>query len=259
MYVPDFDALNHVSLTRPGIASILPPSAGIHHEWMTSVSGDGDVELHGDAGRGAQVVDRDRAVRVLELPVELASRHRHVELLLAGRRAGMSLIPGSSMKTKAAIRKRITTGTAVHSELEVGRAVDLRAVLEARPLAPAVAEDEDHEQRLDHHEDDEREERDEEVAVADLSAFGDSGETGANCASAEGATTAASEHEAERNEETAHRLPFYERAPRLVPGNSRPPAGGSRAAVRGLRERHRAVGGERLSASRAAPSSSSAS
>ena len=32
-------ASNHVSFVRPGIASILPPSAGIHHEWMTSESG----------------------------------------------------------------------------------------------------------------------------------------------------------------------------------------------------------------------------
>ena len=40
VYVPVFDALNQVSFTRPGIASILPPSAGIHHEWMTSVSGE---------------------------------------------------------------------------------------------------------------------------------------------------------------------------------------------------------------------------
>ena len=32
-------ARNHVWLTLPGIASILPPSAGIHHEWITSHSG----------------------------------------------------------------------------------------------------------------------------------------------------------------------------------------------------------------------------
>ena len=32
-------AWNHVLLTLPGIASIFPASAWIHHEWMTSQSG----------------------------------------------------------------------------------------------------------------------------------------------------------------------------------------------------------------------------
>ena len=37
-YVPG-EALNHVSLTRPGIASILPPSRGTHQLWLTSPAG----------------------------------------------------------------------------------------------------------------------------------------------------------------------------------------------------------------------------
>ena len=36
---PSLLAWNQVSFVTPGIASILPPSAGIHQEWMTSVSG----------------------------------------------------------------------------------------------------------------------------------------------------------------------------------------------------------------------------
>ena len=34
--VPVRSALNHVWFVRPGMASILPPSAGIHQLWMTS-------------------------------------------------------------------------------------------------------------------------------------------------------------------------------------------------------------------------------
>ena len=36
---PARSALNHVSFVTPGIASNLPPSAGIHQEWITSKSG----------------------------------------------------------------------------------------------------------------------------------------------------------------------------------------------------------------------------
>ena len=38
-YSPASSARNHVWLTTPGMASILPPSARNHHEWMTSWSG----------------------------------------------------------------------------------------------------------------------------------------------------------------------------------------------------------------------------
>ena len=37
--MPGALALNHVTFVVPGIASNLPPSAGIHHEWITSKSG----------------------------------------------------------------------------------------------------------------------------------------------------------------------------------------------------------------------------
>ena len=75
VYVPPSSASNHVSFVLPGIASILPPSAGIHHEWMTSVSGSRDLEADGHAGGRAHRVDRDDAVRILVLPVELAAGH----------------------------------------------------------------------------------------------------------------------------------------------------------------------------------------
>ena len=39
VYTPGASASNQVSFTVPGIASILPPRAGIHHEWITSSSG----------------------------------------------------------------------------------------------------------------------------------------------------------------------------------------------------------------------------
>ena len=81
VYVPGLSASNQVSLTTPGIASILPPSAGIHHEWMTSESGARDLEAYGNARRGAHRVDRDDAVRILVLPVELAARDVDLEPL----------------------------------------------------------------------------------------------------------------------------------------------------------------------------------
>ena len=37
--MPGSSTSNQVSFTTPGIASIFPPSAGIHQEWMTSSSG----------------------------------------------------------------------------------------------------------------------------------------------------------------------------------------------------------------------------
>ena len=39
MNMPARFASNQVVFVRPGMASILPPSAGIHQEWITSQSG----------------------------------------------------------------------------------------------------------------------------------------------------------------------------------------------------------------------------
>ena len=56
----------------PGIASILPPSCGTHQLWRTSVSG-AKTSSWTTLSAGAIIVpDRDRAVRVVEHPVELA-------------------------------------------------------------------------------------------------------------------------------------------------------------------------------------------
>ena len=69
-YVPG-DALNHVSLTRPGIASILPPSRGTHQLWFTSFVGCRHVEVHDGVGGRQHLVHGDGPVRVAEQPVEL--------------------------------------------------------------------------------------------------------------------------------------------------------------------------------------------
>ena len=92
----------------------LAAERGIHQEWMTSASG-ATTEPDGRARRRAQVVDRDDAVRILVLPVELAAGHLDLELLLAGGRVRDVLDPGSSMKTNAAMTNRTITGPAVHA------------------------------------------------------------------------------------------------------------------------------------------------
>ena len=57
--LPGFSAWNQVWLIWPGIAWILPPSAGIHQLWMTS--GDDDLEIDDGAGRDVERADRPRA------------------------------------------------------------------------------------------------------------------------------------------------------------------------------------------------------
>ena len=113
------------------------------------------------------MVDRDRAVRVLVLPVELAPRDRDVDLLLSRGRLRDVLDPGELDEDERSDEEQHDDRPRGPGQLDLRRAVDVRAVLEARALAAAVAEDEDEEQRLDEHEDPEREGRDEEVAVAD--------------------------------------------------------------------------------------------
>ena len=141
-YVPG-GALNHVSLMRPGIASILPPSCGTHQLWLTSFVGRGHVEVHDRVGRRDHLVRSRRAVRVAEEPVELVRLDRDPRLVwpLA---AGASVMRQHARRRTAASATRTTVGTSVQTELRVpARSVcGPSSVRGAR--AAAVA---DHEQR----------------------------------------------------------------------------------------------------------------
>ena len=147
----------------------------------------------------------------------------------------MSLIPGSSMKTNAAMRKRTITGPGGPRELELRRAVDLRASSKrarfwrryfqmnaiSNPstrtkIATTKIETKSQLSRIPR--------RSATRAPREL------GEAGAQ-----------RQREGERGD--AHRLPFYERARGPVSGNARTPSRGRRATVRRVRERGRAGGG----------------
>ena len=80
---------------------------------------------------------------------------------------GMSLMPGSSMKTNAPMRNRTTTGTPSRQARASSRRAPALRALEARSLLAAVADDEGDQEALDENEDPDDEDRDEEEAVAD--------------------------------------------------------------------------------------------
>ena len=74
-------------------------SAGIHHEWITSSSGAVTSSRTGTPAGHAQRVDRDHAVRVLVLPVELAPDDAARRAGPRPRRAaGSSEIPGAGRR-----------------------------------------------------------------------------------------------------------------------------------------------------------------
>ena len=160
-------AANHVVLTLPGIASILPPSAGIHHECTTSQSGAVTSKLDGAPLGRPEPVDRDDAVRVAELPRELRAGHLDDEVLLAARGGGDVLDPGQLREDERGDREEDHDGRDRPRDLEPVGAVDLRAVRVARPVSPPVADDEHDEQHLDEQEDRDDEGGDEPPALAD--------------------------------------------------------------------------------------------
>jgi hypothetical protein len=118
--VPSFSAWNHVSVVTPGIASIFPPSEGIHHEFLLT-------------RRRLRDVFDPRQLDEHESTDEEQDEHRP-------RRP---------------------------CQLELRRAVDLGAILEAIASLAAVLPDEGDEKSLDEHEDRGDEDRDEEPAVSD--------------------------------------------------------------------------------------------
>ena len=110
---------------------------------------------------GAHRVDRDDAVRVLELPVVLAPGHGDLELPTCTRR-GDVLDPRQLDEDERSDEEEHDYRERRPCELELRRTVHLRPVLEAGALVPTVAVDERDQESLDEQEDREREDRHEE-------------------------------------------------------------------------------------------------
>ena len=92
----------------------------------------GHLEAHGHAGRRAHLVDRDDAVRILVLPVELPAGHLDLELLLT-RRSFRDVLDSRQLDEHEGRDEEEHDDRAGRPrELELRRAVGLRAVLEAR-------------------------------------------------------------------------------------------------------------------------------
>ena len=125
-----------------------------------------DVLVHDLVGRRDHPVDRDGAVRIAEQPVELVT--------FDGDRR---LVGGRGLRRVGDARQLVEDERADHGEdhdrdhgpddLEPRRAVDLRSLGRARPLAAAVLDDERDQRPLDEQEDDAGEDRDEDERVVD--------------------------------------------------------------------------------------------
>ena len=102
---PGLSALNQL-FVRPGIASILPPSAGIHQLWITSSSGAVTVERD-DRPTGTR--RRSTAIAPFgyrELPVELVALDLDVERARPALAVGDVLDPGQLVEDEGADRRR---------------------------------------------------------------------------------------------------------------------------------------------------------
>src|SRR5262249_24891322 len=126
-----------------------------------------DVDLH-DAVHGyVQLVDRDRAVRVRELPVELVAVDPDDE------RSALRLRRRHVPDARQLVEAETDDDREDHDrhgspeEPEPRRAVDLRPFLRPRPVPAPVSDDEPDQRTLDEDEDETREDRDQLVALVD--------------------------------------------------------------------------------------------
>src|SRR5581483_466770 len=124
------------------------------------------LEPHDAPGRDDHRVDRELAVRVAELPVELVRLHLDRQLL-AGSRGGHVLDPGELVEDEGGDRGEDQDRDDRPGDLEPGRAVDLHPLCVARPAPPPVADHEPDERAFDDDEDEGREPEDHPVGVVD--------------------------------------------------------------------------------------------
>ena len=138
--------------TRPGIASIFAAEVR-NPPRVVDVERQADhVLVHDLVGRGDHPVDRDRAVRVAEEPVELVPLDVTV-VSSAAAALGALEIPGSSQKMNDADRGEDQDRDDGPDDLEPGRAVDLGPSAVRDALAAPVLDDEQDEDALDAEED----------------------------------------------------------------------------------------------------------
>ena len=156
VYTPGSSASNHVSLTVPGDGVDLPAERGDPPGVDDVVVRCGHLERDRDAGGSAHRVDRDHAVRVLVLPVELASHDPDLEPLTLGSRGRHVLDARKLDEHERGDREQDDHGERRPGELELGRAVDRRALLEPGSAPAPVPDDEREQQALDEDEDRER-------------------------------------------------------------------------------------------------------
>ena len=99
----------------PGIASIFPPSDGIHHEWMTSRSG---AVMRSRTGTPAGA--RMWSIAIAPFSYSYCQKNWRPLTRTSIRSppapaSGTFVIPGSSMNTNVAIAARMSTGAPVHA------------------------------------------------------------------------------------------------------------------------------------------------
>src|SRR5436305_695685 len=102
-----------------------------------------DVDLHDLTGGRVQLVDRDRAVRVRELPVELVRVDADVQRSTRGRPRRDVLDPRELVEDERDDAREDHDRDRCPDQLEPRGAVDLRAFRVARPPAAPVADAED--------------------------------------------------------------------------------------------------------------------
>ena len=126
-----------------------------------------DLQFHGAPLGRSQPVDRDDPVRIAVLPGELRAGHLDNEILVARGRGRDVLDLRELREHERRDREQDHHRPDRPGELEAVRAVDLGAVGITRPVAAAIAHDEQDKQHLDEQEDPEDERRDEPPALAD--------------------------------------------------------------------------------------------
>ncbi len=125
-----------------------------------------DLEPHVLVHRGAQAIDRDDPVGVLEVPVVPIALHLDVDPAARRARRGHVLDVGQLQEDEAADRHEDQHRRDGPRELEVRVAVHLGAVLAACPPA-AIANDEEEQRSLNEQEDRAREDRHPVVRLVD--------------------------------------------------------------------------------------------
>ena len=126
-----------------------------------------DVEADDLVDRHDQAVDRDRAARVVELPVELMRLDLHADLARARARRRHVLDPRELVEDERGDRGEDQHRADRPGQLQVRVPADLRPLDLPSAAAASEADDEDDEHDLDQHEDERGEAEDEPVGIVD--------------------------------------------------------------------------------------------